>query len=75
MEIEATVIVWQVDGALPWATPTWTFEHSPGGQRIGIDRVLEKLRRDGARVQERVLSSVRNLLGAVRIALRTPAVP
>ena len=75
LEIEATVIVWRVEGPLPWEVPAPAAKHMPVGQKIGIDRVFEGLRREGARVQERVLLSICSLLGTVRAALRTPAVP
>jgi len=75
LEIGATVIVWQVEGALPWEVPALVTKHRPVDQKIGIDRVFEGLRREGARVQEGVLLSVRNLLGIVRMALGNPAVP
>jgi hypothetical protein len=75
LDIEATVIVWQVEGPLPWEVPALAPNHRPVGRQIDIGRVFEGLRREGARVQERVLLSVRNLLGAVSTALRNPAVP
>jgi hypothetical protein len=75
LEIEATVIVWQVDGTLPWEVPALAPNHRPVGQQSDIDRVFEGLRHEAVRVRERILLSVRNLLGTVRMALRNPAVP
>jgi hypothetical protein len=74
LEIEATVIVWQVEGTLPWEVPALAPNHRPVAQQSDIDRVFETLQREGARVQERVLLSIRNLVGTVRMALRNPAV-
>jgi hypothetical protein len=75
LEIEATVIVWQVEGTLPWEAQAIAPRHRPVGRKIGLNRVFEGLRREGARVQEGVLLGIRNLLGTIRVALRTPALP
>ena len=44
LEIEATVIIWQVDGPLPWEMPALAPNHRSIGQRIDIGRVFEGLR-------------------------------
>jgi hypothetical protein len=75
LSIEAQVMVWQVEGPLPWDTPTRAPIHESAGQPMGLERVFGRLQREGARLQERFLLSIRDLLGAVRIALRGPAVP
>ncbi len=74
-EIEAIVIVWQVEGTLPWEVPALASSHRSVGQQIDIGRVFEGLRRGSVRVRERVLLSVRNLLDTISMARRTPAVP
>jgi hypothetical protein len=68
LDIEAKVTVWQVDGSLPWDVSTI-------GQPRGVKRGFGKLRREGARLQERALLGVHDLLGAVRVMLRGPVVP
>jgi hypothetical protein len=72
--IEATVEVWQVDGPVPWNTQRRASARRPAGQPIGVERAWERLRGEGARLQERTLLSLRNLLSAVGLTLRDPAV-
>jgi len=71
--IEAKVVVWQVEGSLPWETSTCAPGCEPVGQPKGVERAFSKLRREGARVQDRVLLSARGLMAAVRMALGSPA--
>jgi hypothetical protein len=60
--IEAKVVVWQVEGSLPWETSTCGPGCEPGGQP-------GRLRREGARLQDRVLPSARGVMATVRGAL------
>jgi hypothetical protein len=71
--IEAKVVEWQVEGSLPWETSTCAPGCEPVGQPKGVERAFSKLRREGARVQDRVLLSARGLMAAVRMALGSPA--
>lgn len=73
--IEAEVAAWRVTGPLPWDRPMRAPVHGSAGQTIGIQRAFRRLRREGALLQERALLSLRNLLSAVRMALRSPVLP
>jgi hypothetical protein len=72
--IEATVEVWQVDGPVPWNTQRRASTRRPAGQPIGVERAWERLRGEGARLQERTLVGLRNLLSAVGMELGGSAV-
>jgi hypothetical protein len=74
LTIEATVEVWQLDKPLPWDTPGGPPTRRPPGQGIGVECVFEKLRYEGARLQERTLLSLRYLLSVIGVTLRGPAV-
>ena len=71
--IEAKVVVWQVEGALPCETSTCAPGCEPVGQPKGVEHAFSKLQREGARLQDRVLLSARGLMAAVRMALGSPA--
>jgi hypothetical protein len=75
LAIEATVEVWQVDGSLPWDASTRAPGREPMNLPKGVEHVLGRLQREGARLQERALVKVHDLLGAVRMALRRPVLP
>ena len=75
LAIEATVEVWHVDGSLPWEASTRTPGREPMNLPTGVERALGRLQREGARLQERAMVRVHDLLGAVRMALRGPALP
>ncbi len=70
--IEATVTVWQVEGPLPWDSPARTPSRGPLDLPFEDNRALRRLRREGAKLQERTLLSFRHLLGALGMALRDP---
>ena len=64
--IEAKVVVWQVEGSLPWEAATRAPGCEPAGQPLGVERAFSKLR------GESVLLSARGLLSVVRTALTSP---
>jgi len=59
-DIEAKVVVWQVSGPLPWETRTTDGNLSSQGTEI----------RGSVRLQERLLSSIHDLLMVVEMKLR-----
>jgi hypothetical protein len=59
-DIEAKVIVWQVSGPLPWGGRTTDGNPSSQGREMG----------GGVRLQERLLSSIHDLLMVVEMKLR-----
>lgn len=65
--IEATVVVWQVAGPLPWET-----QAQAAAPRF--EGLINKVRVEGARLQERVLLGLNDLLGAAGKASRRPVV-
>ena len=71
--IEAKVVVWQVEGPLPWETSTGGPGCEVVGQPSGISGATSRLRREGARLQDRVGLSAHRLLAAIRMALGSPA--
>jgi len=71
--IEATVMVWQVTGPLPWEESAAA--HSLTGQETGIGRLYNKVRDDSTRLQERFRLSLRNLLVAAGVRSRARVVP
>lgn len=66
--IEANVVVWQVTGPLPWETREQAVS-------LGIEGLIQQLRRECVRLQERVLLSFHTFMGAAGAALKSPAVP
>ena len=60
--IEAKVMVWQVEGSLPWETSTCVLECEPGDQP-------GRPRREGVPLHARVLTSARGLVATARMAL------
>ena len=68
LDIEAKVTVWQVSGALPWERAADT--PSLAGQEMGIRQLFRKVRDDSARLQKRLLWSMRALLLSVGAKLR-----
>jgi hypothetical protein len=64
--IDATVEVWQVDKPVPWDALGRASNRRPPDQGIGVERVFERLWREGARLQEHTLLILHNLLSAVR---------
>jgi hypothetical protein len=71
-DIEAKVMVWRVTGPLPWERSAAA--HNFTGQGMETGRLYRKVRDDSARLQERFLLSLRNLLVAVGIKLKAQAV-
>jgi hypothetical protein len=73
LDIEAEVVVWQVDGSLPWETrlaaPILI------GQGAAVKQLFGRLRRESARLQVRLLKEVGTLLIALGIRLREYMVP
>ena len=65
LEIEARVVVWQVDGPLPWETRLGP----PGltGQETAVLRLFKKVRRESARLLERYLLSLCHLVIPIRM--------
>jgi hypothetical protein len=66
-DVEAEVTVWQVSGPLPWEQPASV----PGatGQEVRAE-LRHKRAKDGARLQERFLPGLSNLLAAVWMRLK-----
>jgi hypothetical protein len=58
--VEARVMVWQVAGPLPWETQT----RVPGYELAGAEKVLGRLRRQGARRYAGTLLGIHQRLGA-----------
>ena len=71
--IEAKVVVWQVEGALPWEISACASGCDPVGQPQGIGYAFSKLRREGVRLRDCVLQRVRGFTAAIRMALGSPA--
>jgi hypothetical protein len=61
LDIEAKVNVWQVSGPLPWETPTRAPHQATTGRVPGIERIFQKLRREGSRLWERIVLGVQVL--------------
>jgi hypothetical protein len=70
--IEAQVVVWQVAGPLSWEASTGRPRCEAVGQPTEISGATSRLRREGARLQDRVLLTARGLLPALRMALGSP---
>lgn len=68
-DIEAQVTSWQVTGPLPWETAAYT------GRHARMAGALDKLREVRARLATRTRLNIHTLMGAVRMALRSPAAP
>lgn len=64
LTIEATVKIWQMDKPVPWDVAGRALTRRLPIQQTGVERVFERLRREGARLQERTLLSLRSLLSA-----------
>jgi hypothetical protein len=67
-DIEAKVMVWRVTGPLPWERSAAA--HNLTGQETDIGRLHKQVRDDSARLQERFLLSLHNLLIAVGMKLK-----
>jgi len=67
--IEAKVVVWQVEGALPWEISACASGCDPLGQPKGVVYTFSKLRREGMRLRDCVLQRVRGSMAAIRMAL------
>jgi hypothetical protein len=65
--IEATVVVWQVAGSLPWEAPAQA-------AASGFQSWFNRVRRQGVRLQKEVWLSFYDLLAAIGAALRRPTV-
>lgn len=70
--IEASVVVWQVDGPLPWERAATA--QSLAGQEMGVKWLYTKVRDDSARLRGRFLLGLRALLPAVGMGSRGHAV-
>jgi uncharacterized protein (DUF1015 family) len=68
-ELEAEVTCWQVTGSLPWETAVHTGLHA---RMVGAQ---DKLRNVWARLVVYTRLNIHPLLGAVRMALHSPAAP
>jgi hypothetical protein len=71
--IEAKVIVWQVEGTLPWEISACATGCDPVGQPEGDVHTFSKLRRQGVRLRDCVLRGVRGLTAGIRVTLEGPA--
>jgi hypothetical protein len=71
--IEASVMVWQVDGPLPWEEAATA--HSAAGQEMGVKRLYTKVRDDSARLRGQFLLGLRALLAAVGTGSRGRVIP
>lgn len=65
--IEATVVVWQVAGPLPWETQAQAEDPR-------FEGLINKVRGASARLQERVLLGLNDLMGTAGTASRRPVV-
>jgi len=66
--IEATVVVWQVSGPLPWDVPAQATDP-------GFRGLINRLRSRWGQLQKAALLRLRDLSGAVGAALRRPVLP
>jgi hypothetical protein len=71
--IEAKVVVWRVEGALPWEISACASGCNPVGRPKGVVDTSSKLRREGVRLRDCVLRRVRGLTTAIRATLEGPA--
>jgi hypothetical protein len=74
LTIDATVEVWQVDKPVPWDALGRVPTRRPPGQPMGVERVFERLQREGARLQEHTLLILHDLLSAAGVTSRGSAV-
>jgi hypothetical protein len=70
-DIGAEVMVWQVAGPLPWEQPAPV--SGAAGQEVGTELRYKGVK-DGARLQERFLPGLSNLLAAVWMRLKARVV-
>ena len=72
LDVEAEVTVWQVNGPLPWEKPATV----PGVacQEVGMERRYKRVKDDSARLRERFLLSLNNLLAAAWMRLKEQVV-
>jgi hypothetical protein len=68
-DIDAVVEVWRAVGPLPWETQL--VAHNLAGQERACERFHRKVREGSARLQERILLQINNLLISVGIKLGT----
>jgi hypothetical protein len=71
--IEAKVVVWQMEGTLPWKISACASRCDLVGQSKGVVHTFGKLRREGVRLRDRVLREVRGFTAAIRVASESPA--
>jgi hypothetical protein len=73
--IEAEVTIWKVTGLLPWETSTPESNHAALSRPTGDECILGRLLCEVARLQAKTLRSVGDLLGAIKMTLRSPVAP